>query len=194
MFAYFRHAPPRPGLSGEWEWQEGDGGRGDTDGNVVLLEVTAYPMRSPRRKCGCQRVVLTAESLWHRRGQTIFDKPPAGGFEVWRNSALLAGRNLEARREEAYMPFDVRGSSNPGGINRDGDGGVRHGGGSGSGEGSSRSVVGEALDDLVKMVTFGPPPAVDSSSGDDHRLGGCRGDPILTESYVGFYVIKVSHS
>lgn len=133
-----------------------------------MLEVVAYPMlplHRQQQRGGRQRVVLTPESLWHRRRliprristPTAFDKPPrVGGLD----SVCQEGVGPGATVGDGIAGLDARAGV---GVERDGlIDGVGCGGKSSRGavreDGNRENEKRKALDDLVGMVAFGSPP------------------------------------
>lgn len=161
----------------------------------VMLEVAAYPagIFSPpetekhehqQRKLrgeGRRRMVLTAESLWKRRRlmhpeAVLADKPPrtlSGWLERHRNDANTLSDGpvgsqdgqAEGAAQEGAGHVGPRPEPGPGAEGSEGDG--REAADTAE-RGMGRKAQEGALDDLVKMVAFGP-----IGRGDD-QPGGVR--------------------
>ncbi|CAN0212521.1 unnamed protein product, partial [Ectocarpus sp. 8 AP-2014] len=157
-----------------------------TAGNV-LLEVIAYPTglsaapemdgrqegRESLRREGRRRVILTAESLWQRRRRRSLrpgvvlpwdEPPPEGRPTSWlprpgkhdddgsppieeRRNAARQQAEREGEEERWPVPESIQG----------GEGATASEGGDGDAV-REKSAHQQALDDLVDMVAFGPPP------------------------------------
>lgn len=137
--------------------------------NNSTLEIVAYQVFAcglGRRHSRRQRVVLTAESLWQRRrclhpDATLIDRPPLEPTDwLIRDTEYLKAQRTEKGNGTGEIRADGNGLGGEPNVPVDGHRG-----------GGRKGVAHKALEDIVKMVTFGSPGSEDAGVSPDVSRG-----------------------